>query len=126
MKKPFAVGDRVRVYGHKAFDWKDTIATVVTRHGDTLSDPDFIEVRTGPGLRVLVHPKQCRRLVPKKKKWEWRYRRVLRLDTGDLQASSMVYRSAQEALTLELKNSMTSPFKTVGYERVKVYLKEKE
>jgi len=59
----FKVGDRVRVYGHKALDWETTDARVIERGVDELIHAEFIMVLANNGLRVLVHPKQCRRLV---------------------------------------------------------------
>jgi len=67
----FKVGDRVRVYGHKALDWETTDARVIERGVDELIHAEFIMVLANNGLRVLVHPKQCRRLVKKYRRRVW-------------------------------------------------------
>lgn len=57
MKKPFAVGDRVRVYMAHA-----------VRDGSVsaLCDGSYFSVNCDNGDHPIVHPKQCRRLVKKK------------------------------------------------------------
>lgn len=76
MKKPFEVGERVRVYGHVA-RMGDTSRpfvgeVVAPNESDALAKVGFLLVedlkyRQG----YWCHPKQCRRLV-KKKRREWR------------------------------------------------------
>lgn len=59
MKKPFQVGDRVRVYGH--YTLSDGSEATVTQVYDTMIDLKI----TGSAELFLAHPKQCRRLKPK-------------------------------------------------------------
>ena len=81
MKRPFEIGDRVRVYG----DWPNvpihlafTGEVIEANKGQAAKYPGFIEVKVDghPGLSIMVHPKQCRRLRPKPKPEKKEARRV--------------------------------------------------
>lgn len=63
MKKPFAVGDRVRVYSGQ-----DGIMVGVVEGADDVQV--MVNIPGKKGL-WLAHVKQCRRLVPRKPAREW-------------------------------------------------------
>jgi hypothetical protein len=63
-KRPLEVGDRVRVYGHRGFDWKPTAARVVGFIDDDTAGM-VVRVQSERYPAAYVHPKQCRRLVKK-------------------------------------------------------------
>ncbi len=116
MSKEFKVGDLVKVYGHKAFDWEATTATVIERGVDVDIQRDLIMVRGERGLRVLVHPKQCRKLVKKKRAWKWMYKPVVSFNDSETIEVHTLKHSVNAALSYNGK--------TTGYRRVKVYLKD--
>lgn len=71
MEKPFEVGDRIRVYSHYG-----PYTATVTKIGvsrDILKGyvDGLVEVRSEDGNTWLQHPKQCRRLVKKKRREFW-------------------------------------------------------
>ena len=74
MKKPFQVNDRVRVYGGipgTSINAMGSIATVVGK----ISESGYVDVRFDECFvdREIwgVHEKQCRRLIPKKRREIW-------------------------------------------------------
>lgn len=63
MKELFKIGDRVRVYGHWQCkrEYFNGAITHIGKSWVTVKSDEMVEVTT-------VHPKQCRRLRPKKKR----------------------------------------------------------
>ncbi len=63
MKRPFEVGDRVRVYGR---EWGPGAFNGITGPVTKISNDGLLTVSTRDMIYVC-HPKQCRRLKPKPK-----------------------------------------------------------
>lgn len=110
MKKPFQTEDRVKVYATLLGTKAETAGTVTYVGSD-----DRLSVKLDTGKEIWAHVKQCRRVVPKKKKWEWRYVPVMDSQPNRTYMGTYGYRTIQEALS--------SDGFTIGYRRVKVYLK---
>jgi hypothetical protein len=69
VKRQLQVGDRVRVYGHSAM-LDGQIATVTNASSPFVKGYIFVVKDDGEPGEFELHPKQCRRLV-KKKRREW-------------------------------------------------------
>lgn len=69
MKKPFVIGERVRCFGVTE---KDSIHRYMDgKILDTSSNNGFLLVNISWFGSIKVHEKQCRRLVPKKRREFW-------------------------------------------------------
>jgi hypothetical protein len=71
MKKPLAVGDRVRVYGRE-WDWHSKAPHF---DGEVLEiADDGVCVKRSENTKIWCHPKQVRRLVKKERRrvWLWK------------------------------------------------------
>lgn len=64
MKKPLAVGERIRVYGFDPDDARKSFDRTVEA---TIDDDGLLRTDAGE----YVHPKQCRRLKPKARRTVW-------------------------------------------------------
>lgn len=72
MKKPFAVGERVRVYGSSVRHWYEgeVASGVVCEPGAE----HLVRVKIdGTDRYCEFHPKQCRRLIKKQRRRIWAY-----------------------------------------------------
>lgn len=65
-RRPLAVGDRVRIYGHRFF-CDGEVVTVMSGEG---VGPEIQVADAAGSCKGWAHPKQCRRLV-KKQRREW-------------------------------------------------------
>ncbi len=67
MKKQFEVGDRVRVYGTSDGEANFSYGAVAITLEAESKNRMLVQFQNGGREKVLVHPKQCRRLKPKPK-----------------------------------------------------------
>jgi len=72
MKRPFEVGDRVRVY--RNYPNIDTGEIIHFYDDGAISYRHEIDLK-----EYIAYPKQCRRLIPKKRRSVWVFHRCLEL-----------------------------------------------
>lgn len=108
MNHNFKVGDRVKVYGY--VDQFPETGTIINNEAGT---PDgHITVRCDETkFSIFPHPKQCRRLVPKKKNWKWMYQPIV----GNVES---------DQLYSTIKLALAHNDGVMGYRKVRVYLKD--
>lgn len=82
MKKPFEVGERVAVYGHRALAFGVRVVGLIEAmdQDERRMYPTGVKVRDEKysGQAYFAHPKQCRRLVKKERRRAWLSARALR------------------------------------------------
>jgi hypothetical protein len=72
----FKVGDRVRIFGstwHMGIAHGTAASVKSGKVFDVNTGGEHIAIHLDSGLDVSAHPKQCRRLVPKKRREWWLY-----------------------------------------------------
>lgn len=69
VKKPFAKGDRVRVYATLIGDKAETSGVIVAIREDGCVLVEFDKNNRFTSKGTWAHPKQCRRLITKRRVW---------------------------------------------------------